>query len=437
MKKDQFDNDISFLGKVFLFFRSVKERLASLALWTRLIDSRKARAGYEGAESPREARLSYGFDMVRLLAILLLCLFLGGVLLFAGGIISYENVYYMFKDIGYINSFSESHPATLNYSKPFNSQSFASYKSGLAVAGDSEIKFFTSGGRMTMTRGSDYTDPVIATSDTHALIYDRGSRSFAIYNSFIEVFSGTVEQPISTAFMSDSGAFCIVTEAKSHGSAVHLYSADFHKLATYSKNDYVISATLSANGKYLAVLSLDAANGESLVSLNVLRVGQEELYSETKLYGWMPYTAAFTANDRIVLICDKLVLTYDLKGNLKEQYDYPDRLTDFAVTSTGFALAFSGDGIGGKGLLAVFDENGRLRLAKGIDGHIKDLCLGTGYAYLLQSDRVLRVDLSGGSLSEVDFHEEDASLLLLENGELMACTPGTAYYIGFGLTDKK
>ncbi len=435
MKRSRHDNDISFLGRVFLFFRGLKEKIASWHLWKRLTSSRKAIAGYEDADSPREAKLSYHFDMLRLFATVLLCLFVFFSLIFASGIISYENVYYMFKDIGYINSFSESHPNTLNYSKPFKNQAFASFKSGLAVAGDSEIKFFTSAGRMTLTQGSPYTNPGISTSGSHAMVYDRGGKSFSIYNSFIEVYSGTESGVISSAYMSRSGVFCIVTTDGSHGSAVYIYDADFSLLSKYSKNDYVIGAALSENGKFLAVLSLDAQNGESMISMNVLRVGDNELYSETRLYGSMPYALDFTSSDRIAVICDESSLIYDLKGKVKSEYEYPDKLTHFSIADGGYALGFSSDRSGGAELLASFDENGGLKQFSQIDGHIKDLVMYDDYAYLLLGDKVLRVDLVGGFVSETAFSEEEATLLVLENGELLACTPGSAYYISFGIVN--
>ena len=282
------ENEISHLGKIFLFFKSLKERFEKLKLVNRTVEKQKELAGYEGAESPAETKISLGFWIARIIAIILLSLILVLSLIFGGRIISYDNVYYMFKDIGYVNSFNESMPQTLSYSNPLTNQDFACFKGGLAVVGDSEFKFFTSSGRATLTQGSEYSDPKICTSDSYALIYDRGNRRFSVYNSFVSLYSETLDFPISSAHMADNGSFCIVTKNKNYGSCVKTYGNDFKLISEYSKNDYIISAEMSANGKYMVVLSLDSENGSAKTMVDLVQIGKEELKFSVELRGVMP-----------------------------------------------------------------------------------------------------------------------------------------------------
>ena len=116
-KKD--NNEISFLGKIILFFRTQEEKHQITRLPKKIVQKQKDEAGYQSAESSAEAKISYGFGMTRICALTVLCIFLAVVLLFGGSIMSYENVYYMFKDISYISTFSETRPETLSSSPGF------------------------------------------------------------------------------------------------------------------------------------------------------------------------------------------------------------------------------------------------------------------------------------------------------------------------------
>ena len=219
-KRKKEEHEISFLGRALLLWRSLKNKLRELHLFKKIAERQKRLAGYCDGNCTRETKIAYGFGMARFVAVSLLCIFLALVLIFGGSIISYENVYYMFKDIEYINSYTEGRPQTLSYSKPLTHQSSGVFKDGLAVVSDSEFKFFTSTGRATLSIGSEYSNPKICTSDSYALIYDQGNRSFSVYNSFVCMYSETLDYPISSAHMSKNGSFCIVTRTKDYGSAV-------------------------------------------------------------------------------------------------------------------------------------------------------------------------------------------------------------------------
>ena len=430
MKKKK-EKEISFLGKVILFFRSHEEKHQITRLPRKIVNKQKVLAGYESVESPVEAKISFGFGMTRVIVLAVLCVFLAAVLLFGSSIMSYANVYYMFKDISYINTFSETRPETLSYSQSVGNQTFASFKNGLAVAGDNEIKLFTSTGRVTMTAGSDYTNPQICTSDSYVLIYDQGNNSFAVYNSFICVYSESLDYPISSASMADNGSFLIVTKSAEYRSAVRIYNNKFKLETEYLKNDLIISAELSSNGRYAAIASLDVEGGESKVTISVLETKKGNLKSSTTVTDVLPYKIAFLSSDRIALVCSESMSVYDLNGNRKNVFVYPDKLSHMSYANGGIALLFDASEADASELLVIFDDNGDLKLTNKIDCNVSDVKMNKDHIYLLCDDKIIRVDTTFGHTSTVAFLEEDARLTLLSGGELLACTPSLAYYVSF------
>ena len=431
MKRRNDDSDISFLGKIILFFKTLKEKLLGLHLSERFLKNQREIAGYENENSPYEAKLSFGFGIASRISLALLCIILAVVLIFGGSIISYENVYYMFKDISYISSFSEGRPETLSFSKPFSNQDFGSFKNGLAVAGDSEIKFFTSTGRTTLVSGSGYTNPKICTSNSYALIYDQGRRSFSVYNSFISVHSETLDYPVSYADMAPDGSFCVVSKSNDYGSVVRIYDNSFKLESQYSKNDYIISAEMSPNGKYVAVLSMDAEGGESKVSLAVLKRGESKPLHTELISGILPYRAEFLSDDRIALICSDNFSVYDLNGNRKNNFVYPCTPEFISISEGNCCFLFNENGVSNDNVIVSFDSNGNLKNSTVIGERVTDMRSNNKYVFLLCEGKAVRVDLAFGATVSTAFDQSDARLVIFSNGEVVACTENTAYYISF------
>ncbi len=431
MKKEKKKSELSFTSKVILFFRLVKSKISEIKLIERINNKQKKLAMYEGAYSPENSRLSYYFGISKVISLALLIFLLCVTLLFGSSIISYENVYYMFKDIGYINSFSESHPSSLNYSKPVENQEFAVFKGGLAAVSDSEIKFFTSTGRATLTKGSEYTNPKIVCSDSMALIYDQGRKGFSIYNSFISLYSEELDAPISSADISKSGSFLIVTETAKYRSVVRIYDKNYNITNEYSKNDLVISAQISDSGRYAAVLSMTVKGGESESCLNIVDCKRNEIVSESILIGKMPYFCEFLTEDRIALFFTDSVYVVDRDGKTQGEYKYPSSLEYAAVNKDRFLLVFKPTSISSESIAAAFDRNGSIVFIDSVSGTIKDVGIDADSIYILKEREILKINSSTGSTIVRKVEADDAKLVVFENGEAAVCTFGVANYISF------
>ena len=425
------NNDISFLGRVFLAFKQVSAKLGELRLVQRFKSRQRELSGYVDNSSPVESKISFTCNIIKVWCITAFCILLVAALIFGGSIFTYENVYYMFKDISYITDYSESRAEMLSYSQPVRNQDFADFKGGLATVSDSEIKFFTSTGRVTLTLGSEYTDPKIVTGGTKALIFDSGKSSFSIYNSFICEYTERLDYPISSADVSDSGSIAVVTRGKSYSTAVRVYDNDFSLLTEYSKNDYIVSAKLSSDGKFLAVISLDAENGSPKSTLSVLKVGSSELYSTVTVDGAIPYSCDIMTSDRIAAFFNDRVVVYNMKGAMISEYYYPGEISAIASSEKGFTLVFDEKTASGASMLAVFDQNGNAYTPKKVTGNVREVAMRDGYVYLLFDDKVVRMDITRGIEREVETLVDNARLTVINTSDVLLCTSASAYYISF------
>ena len=188
---------------------------------------------------------------------------------------------------------------------------------------------------------------------------------------------------------------------------------------------------MSPNGKYIAVMSLDASGGDSVANLTVIERGKTTSKSTASLSDVVPYTASFIADDRIALICTDSSYVYDLNCNQQSSRTYTSRLADFAITKGGYALLFRDNSIDSGFTLTVFGDNGSEVSTHKIDRHVSDVALQGNNAYLLLDGEVRRIDTLFGITTRAEFKGENARLVVFSGGDVMACTDTTAYYISF------
>ena len=428
MKKD---NDISLLAKVILFFRGIRDKIASIKLFEKISKRQKALSSYKGKSSSEESKISYVLGIAKVISATLLAVLLLVTVLFGSGVISYEKVYYMFKDISYIKSFEEGSPSSLNYSRPVQNQTFDNFKNGLLVASDSEVKLFTSTGRVTLIAGSEMVNPRVSSSSGYALIYDQGRKSFSVYNSFVKLYSEHTEYPIALADMADSGEFLIVTSSAKYSSVVKIYTTDFKLRSEYSKNDRVISASLSENGRYAAIVSLSAEDGAAKVTLNVLDCQKDKIVSETVLSGSMPYTCKFLTNDRIAIIFDNRACVLSRDGKIIGEYTYSSELERMDIDGDKIALLFSEKRGEDNKSLIILDSACSKTFSTAIFGSVRDLEMSSGYVYVLQSKEVIRIGTALGIKTEKEVNVDTTNLVALDDGRVIACSQASGSYISF------
>ena len=161
----------------------------------------------DGSTDVYLAKVSYRYAYFgRIFSILSLVFVLVFVLM---GNLSYDKFYHLVKDISisveYVNSVHD----TITYNTG-NSQSFAVYRGGLAVASREKLAIFSAGGKELMSSSHNYANPILISSGKYVLLYDVGGKQFSFGNSFSEIKQERVENIIYGASISKTGDFALL-----------------------------------------------------------------------------------------------------------------------------------------------------------------------------------------------------------------------------------
>ena len=190
--------------------------------------------------------------------ITLTCLVLSAVL--PGGL--YENTLNYFATIG-----SGAYPTSISGGtiKDVVSNGYYYY-----VLTDTNITVYSSGGKIVLNEFHGFSNPIISTSATRALLYDQGGNAVNIYNLTGKLHTINTKGEIITASISDDGDFVVATHSKSYTSTATVYDDDFNEIYTWnSAKEFINNVLVDTDGDKLAISTFDVVSGQYKSKLQI------------------------------------------------------------------------------------------------------------------------------------------------------------------------
>lgn len=352
------------------------------------------------------------------------------VAVFGGKNMSFNGMYYIYRDVNAMGSVGTPESLRLDYTIPKKNQDFALFKNGLCVAGDTDIQIFNKTGNQTMTVSTACSDPEIAASRDYIVVYDIGGKSFYAYNSFVEIYSEKRDFPISKIALSSSGKLCVAGQSQAYNCEITVYDDSFNREFSYSRNDYAVDCEFDSEGRNLALCTMTSSDGEYLVTLTVLDTKKQEVKSSLEIDGVLPYECHYIGNDRIALICSDRVLIYNERLDLKGEYRFPSlELEYISVSDDKIALMFVNDRINKRYTAVVIDSKGKEKMEYGYQGDSSDMKLFGGYLYIAEDGGVLRVDVGSENESYAPLESSGGELIICDRDRVILAKESTAYIL--------
>lgn len=428
-KKNRDKKSMSRTGKIIFRASQTIERLEQAAPIRKTIDRERAsiRARCGSDEGYASYALALNITRIFLVVILIISIILG--LMFSGGRFKVDNIYYMSRDIAYMNSYSERAANILNYTKAQQNGDFGLYKNGLAVACNSEVKLFNATGRVTLTSGDIFACPVIVSSNKNLIVYDLGGSKLSVYNSFKKLRTLTFDGGIADVAMSENGNFAVAVKSQNYNSVVHIYNDGCEEISTYSSNKYTVSTQMSPDGKYIAVIGATASSGSMSAQLTVLKGSKNKIYAQLDIGELTPYTCRILDGDRVAVICSDRVCVYSLKGKLKGEYIYPDaQLSYISSGEDSLSLLFEDDLVNGQNTLTVLNKNGRSVYSGAIRGTFTDMQMYGDHVFLLTNNGITKFNYKTKITTFKQSENTFGRILACDKGRVLLCTDSYGIY---------
>ena len=356
-------------------------------------------------------------------------------LIFNSKILTYNNFNYLFKDMNAAAEIAASNYNSISYSND-NLRTTKEFRGGIITVSTTDMAIYNATGKKTLNINYNFVQPVIATSQKYAVIYDQGGNSYSVYNSFARVHHGKTSHPISFVTVADNGWYALVTKDNEHTSVVHLYDDDFNLRNTYSfASKYVFSVSINAQGNRIAIVSTEAkVSGDGFItSVMICDPGKDSSRAELILGDEIPFGATFTKGEMLNIACsDALYVLNENNGNIENKFEFDfNNPKILSLGQAGCAIAY-GDSVGAMdNTVLVFNERGNLIYETKINGSISDIEYIKGYVFINLNGIISKIDIKNNKVTTVDSYEKGTDIIVYDSNNILLCCQAKAKYINF------
>ena len=350
-------------------------------------------------------------------------------------LITYENLYYLAKDIGAATLTAQSRADQVSYPISSTNPDFTLYRGGMVVAGSEVVTAVSGSGRQTLSVNVAYADPCVRASEKYCLTFGRGEKSFAVYNSFVQVYREITEFPVYDAVVGNNGNFAVVTRSRDYTSEVLVYDGDMEKLANYHLNGYVTGLSMNEEGDVLGVVSVESKGGIWETKVSLIRVGSRIHHQSATLTGTLGSSCGFVAENRFAVITSDRLVLWDNDATVRGETRFANLTpTHCAISDGRIAILSEQAGDLSERRLQVFNKNGEAVYDLPLtadhpisrDGETLELSFGGSILYARTPSRLFRLSANGESLTATEVSRDTLTILPVDSDEILVCTPAYA-----------
>ena len=351
-------------------------------------------------------------------------------------LITYENLYYLAKDIGAASQTAKAQADSLSYPISSEGADFALYRGGLVISGSDVVTAMSASGRQTLSVNVSYADPCIRASDKFCLSFGRGEKAFSVYNAFVQVHIETTDYPVYDAAVGDNGNFAIVTRSRDYKSEVILYDGNMERLANYHLVGYVTGIAMNDAGDRLGVVSVESEGGVWVTKVTVIRIGNRIAMDTATVTGSLGSTCGFITDDRLAVIMTDRVMVVNSDATVTGEQMFEGATPTLAAIGRGsVAILFESGSDLTTSILTVYDKNAREDYSLTMNGEHTVTKAGTPTAlavadnavFLRAGDTLVRMTGGGKQIFHTAVSHDTLAILPESGNEVMVCTPAYAY----------
>lgn len=374
------------------------------------------------------AKVSYRYAYLKRILCVLLVLTLASLVL--SGSLSYNKLYYLTKDLKLADEYVKSVHDTITYNAG-NSQSFALYRGGLAVASREKLELFSASGKELFSLNHSYGNPVLTPSGRYILLCDIGGKQFSLYNSFSKLRDDSLEYPIYGADIADNGTFALITSSADYRSCVKVYGIN-GKNCDYNYSSGRVSAlALSADGKRMAVVLTDTAGDSLSGEIRVYKVGNDSYYSAELTFSGVPYSLEIFDNGNICAVGAGGVNVFSDKLKLLGEYSAQREIYLHSFGDDNIVVAHLSDNSSHTQVVLI-NKYGKIEKKISSPERVLDMQVSYGYIFLQKLGLFERVNIAFGTSDKIELVATDFKILACDSDTLLACNSSYAKFLTFG-----
>lgn len=281
--------------------------------------------------------------------------------------------------------------------------------SNLLILTEDKTTVLTPTAKEIMPQEHSYSNPVMKTKGSKAIVYDLDSGRFRIQSGTEILSEHELERQITAAAIGKKGNYAVACYGESVQSVLTVYGRNKREVFVWKfKDERVSDIALSDDGKYAAVCAVRVADGDVCSRLYVFNFKSEKPAATFDYEGTALVRADYVKGNDITAVGDNM-RSY-IKNNSKRQDDGgfgSDFLHNYCVNDKGrSAVVLSKYGSSALSELSVYTGSNKKQFTVSFDREIKWVDCGSKYTAVLFKNEVQTFNKKGEQTGSVTFNGE-------------------------------
>ena len=282
-----------------------------------------------------------------------------------------------------------------------------------------------------MPKEHSFSKPAMKSKGARLIVYDLDSARFRIQNGSDITREGEAKGRIIAAALGKSGNYALATYSDSVQSVLTVYSSGGKELYVWNfKSERVIDISLSDSGKFAAVATVDAYNGEINSKVYVFNFKSDKAVSEFDYKGTAVVKVDYVKGTNIIVMGDN-IRSY-IKNNSKRKDDIlfgSDILYKYCITDTGrSAVVLSQYSSTSLSKLSVYSGSGKEQFTVSFNKEMKWIDCDDKYTAVLFENEVRTFNKKGKQIGSISFTGEPVRVAVDGSRTYVLTTAGLQCY---------
>ena len=216
----------------------------------------------------------------------------------------------------------------------------------LFLLSDTTLKVVSGNGAELFEYSHGISSPGLSVSGNRAVVFSRGGKSFKVFNRTMLLYSGSLDNAIISAAVTQSGKTAILSAGEVYTCELAVYNRNCEKTFTwYGSDGFPIGVYPSSYGNEVLVMSVKSKNGALYTTVTRIDLNSKTEKSSFELEGLG--VNAFPDSDSAVIFLDDRCVKCRYDGRVEATFSYEGRILMDVLSDPG------------KDLVVAFGDNKR------------------------------------------------------------------------------
>jgi len=306
-------------------------------------------------------------------------------------------------------------PSTINGSHAAAINNIAG--DGIALLSDTSLTIYNSTAKESSVNAHFMSEPAMKTAGRYAMVIDIGASKFRVETASGTIATGEAERPLISCALSHNGCYGMVMQGSIKGeawlSSVEVFDREGESIHKWHCADsYLTDAALSADGKYFAMVGVNAAKGDLASVILIHKVHSDEYQvqfdTENNIYLSLEYNNIGT----LFAVGSNVLTVVSEDGENHVDIPHEGKLIAYDICYDGGVALCVSDELGT--MLKVYDARGKERFTARLDIQAQNVSLSGEACAVLGEGLLTAYKLDGTLITQVEANATTGGLLLID-----------------------